>query len=1151
MNQALQRPADWRQREQALDPERSFIVQAPAGSGKTELLIQRMLCLLARVEHPEEVVAITFTRKAANEMRNRLVRELQAAGAGTASRDLEPHQQVSRRLALEALRNDAARDWGLLLQPNRLQIRTIDSLCGDLARQLPVLSGLGGGLRIAEHPEALYMMAASRTLAAIEAPDDPLREHLVRVLDRYDNQYDRLLELLSGMLANRDQWLGHIMAVRGQGQFKRAPLEDALRILVESQLETALQATPDFLLRDLPELLRFALENGPGDEAELRALLDRSGDATIRLGAAAEDLRHWQTVIRRLLTADGKNWRKTVTVREGFPAPSSARGETAARYRAMKDECCALLERLRDDEGLRESFNAVRMLPEPAYSDEAWASLESLLHILLRAAGEWSLVAAESGEVDFTEVSSRAIQSLGSGEAPSELALRLDYRIAHLLVDEFQDTSSSQILLLRRLTAGWAGGDGRSLFLVGDPMQSIYRFRKAEVSLFIETWEGRIFDQLEMQNLRLEVNFRSTRPLVDWVNQSFPAVMPKRNDPVMAAVCYSPSRTRPNVGADGGVELQLSCGRDDRQEAQRLVDIIARTPEQETIAVLVRSRNHAVEVLAALDRLKQDQPRFRYQAMDFFRLAETPLIQDLVSLTLALAQPADSLAWFSVLRAPFAGLDLADLEKLAAADGEGLVIDALRLCRSDADEEGLPGLSEDGRQRLARITPPLLAAAARRGRQSSRSLVEAAWLALGGPACLQHAGELDDARTYFELLESLAAEQASIDRESLELRLQSLFAKPDPDASGHLKVMTVYAAKGLEFDHVILPGLNRTPAGDPSRLVHWFELAGTDRMVLSPMRNAEDKARHRNSGDLIRFIADTESRRKRFEDGRLLYVAATRAVRKLHLLGALEPRANGELRPNRGSLLEVLWPAVSEAVRPGLLEDAEQQSPEPALQLQSGAGGISQTWRRLAPDWTLPEPPDGVATTEPGPPESRDYIEFSWAGEGARLAGVLVHRLLQQAGMLGPERWARTGIDTLAPWCRNYLAARGLPPQEAEPIVASVEQAMRRCLATETGHWILSERPDAQCELAITAMQDGRPRSLVLDRTFVEGGVRWIIDYKTSSHAGGDLEGFLRSETERYTPQLRRYRAALAGELPIRTALYYPLLDRLCEIDAA
>jgi ATP-dependent exoDNAse (exonuclease V) beta subunit len=153
--------------------------------------------------------------------------------------------------------------------------------------------------------------------------------------------------------------------------------------------------------------------------------------------------------------------------------------------------------------------------------------------------------------------------------------------------------------------------------------------------------------------------------------------------------------------------------------------------------------------------------------------------------------------------------------------------------------------------------------------------------------------------------------------------------------------------------------------------------------------------------------------------------------------------------------------------------------------------------------------------------------------------------------MQGPERWAGNGFDTLAPWCRNYLAARGLRPQEAEPIVASVAQAMRRCLASETGMWILGERPDTQCELAITAMQDGRPRSLVLDRTFVEDGVRWIIDYKTSSHAGGDLEGFLRSETERYTPQLRRYRAALAGELPVRTALYYPLLDRLCEIDGA
>ena len=112
---------------------------------------------------------------------------------------------------------------------------------------------------------------------------------------------------------------------------------------------------------------------------------------------------------------------------------------------------------------------------------------------------------SETGEADFSEIAARAIQALGEDGAPSNLALRMDYRIQHLLVDEFQDTSLSQIRLLNRLTAGWSEGDGRTLFLVGDPMQSIYRFRKAEVSLFIKAFEGRLFRHINLSpcNCRL------------------------------------------------------------------------------------------------------------------------------------------------------------------------------------------------------------------------------------------------------------------------------------------------------------------------------------------------------------------------------------------------------------------------------------------------------------------------------------------------------------------------------------------------------------------------------------------------------------------------------------------------------------------------
>ncbi len=136
-------------------------------------------------------------------------------------------------------------------------------------------------------------------------------------------------------------------------------------------------------------------------------------------------------------------------------------------------------------------------------------------------------------------------------------------------------------------------------------------------------------------------------------------------------------------------------------------------------------------------------------------------------------------------------------------------------------------------------------------------------------------------------------------------------------------------------------------------------------------------------------------------------------------------------------------------------------------------------------------------------------------------------------------------------WCLQQLAAEGVHEEKADAIIARASLAITNCLASEQGRWILEGHEDARCEYAITAVLNKQPTSLVLDRTFIENGTRWIIDYKTSSHGGSDLEGFLENEAERYREQLQRYKNALAmtETRPIKTALYFPLLDRLLEVD--
>ena len=197
-------------------------------------------------------------------------------------------------------------------------------------------------------------------------------------------------------------------------------------------------------------------------------------------------------------------------------------------------------------EELWEPLDATRALPPREYEDAEWTVLKSLLLVLRLAAAELKFVFAERKAADYPEFAAAARQALGTAEEPTDTALALDARLRHVLVDEFQDTSEAQVQLLRSLTAGWERGDGRTVFLVGDPMQSIYRFRNAEVGLFLDVRDRGLGD-IELEPLTLRVNFRSTQPIVQWVNQAFARVLPPRDDVLRGAVKYSESVATPQA----------------------------------------------------------------------------------------------------------------------------------------------------------------------------------------------------------------------------------------------------------------------------------------------------------------------------------------------------------------------------------------------------------------------------------------------------------------------------------------------------------------------------------------------------------------------------------------------------------------------------
>ena len=645
------RIADAAARQRALDPHTSFIVQAPAGSGKTELLTQRYLVLLAQAAHPEEVVAITFTRKAANEMRERVLGALDAARH--TPRPQSAHKASTWDLAHTVIERDVTFAWQLTTNPSRLRVHTIDSFCAALARQMPYLSRFGAPPSATEDAERLLRDTARNTLAHLNEKDQ-WTGAVERLLRHLDNNHPKAVELLSKMLARRDQWLRHL-ADGSNHAGRRARLEAALTGINRAALERITKLAPAEHSKEIATLARYASSQlGAQPEHALHVC------ATLATwpGAVQSQRVHWQGLAALLLTKDGE-WRKAVNVKTGFP-PKDKNGNKAdnAQREDMKQRMTALLEALREQETFRIALAELPLLPPPNYDAASWEVAEALCDVLLLAAAELKLEFTRRGEADFTEIAQGASRALGTTESPTDLALHLDYRIRHLLVDEFQDTSVSQHELLAKLTNGWQAGDGRTLFVVGDPMQSIYRFRQAEVGLYLRARHEGI-GSVRLTPLALSVNFRSQQGIVDWVNGTFAQVLPTEENIAAGAVPYAAAVAHHKSEPGLAVYTHAFIGTEPDAEALCVAELVsaARTHNPEgKIAILVRSRAPLARIAA---RLKQAGHAFR--AVEIEPLAERPVVQDLLALTRALTHLADRAAWLAILRAPWCGLTLTDL----------------------------------------------------------------------------------------------------------------------------------------------------------------------------------------------------------------------------------------------------------------------------------------------------------------------------------------------------------------------------------------------------------------------------------------------------------------------------------------------------------
>jgi len=1106
---------DQEERLKALDPRCSWIVQAPAGSGKTELLVGRFLTVLAQVQEPEEVLAITFTRKAASEMQARVMGAL----------------KTNSDLAQKVLKQDLIRGWKLLENPGRLRISTIDSLCASLTAMLPMTARFGENFQVTEQAYLLYEKAVENLLQGLKE-DLFFNQALRSCLLYLDNRLDKFKDLLVQMLSKRSMWLDIISRANSEHEWE-VLLQKSLNSVIQESLENLQGEWPEDLGDDLWAMCDFSVG------ADLCVRPDREG-----VGASLKDFKS----LADLLLTDKNQLRKKVDKRQGFlpKTPEKAQMES-------------LLEQLESSpnySGFIEQLIRIRILPsENSLSPQGL--IQDLIQVLKAAVAYLKITFQSEKTVDFDEISLTALEALGAEDAPTDIMLRLDHQISHLLVDEYQDTSQLQYRLFSSMVRGWQKDDGRTVFLVGDPMQSIYKFRQADVGLFLKTIDQGL-GPVKLNFIQLKMNFRSSPEIIDWINQSFEILFPKSKEGLFGAVTYAKSWS-PVVGADlcvrpngAGVKTILKTSSDllGLELAQEILNYQEKYPTRK-IALLVRSRNHLDSALQALAKFN-----IAYQGVEIQRLSTRSVILDCLNLTYAIFDLEDRLSWMALLRSPVFGFELKDLLLM------GSQVPPLQSDYSDLSEQ----LSGHAQARLKLLMPIIQEVLIAKHRENLNSLIKKLWVSLGFLDYLKNLNQLEDienAERYFDCLKKIKPRHQLPKREVLEKLLENLFAKSLNTQVNPIEIMTVHKSKGLEFDHVFIFMPNKTARALDKPLFLFQDRmdahTGRHELLIAPHRSHQEK----QDSPLYQFLYALEKEKENHEAIRLLYVAVTRAKFNLTLLGEIELSPEGEIKkPKSGSSLSWFWPVLNQDFSvPGSVSGSSvidsagcrlspcgRDRPEGDAEGQRGDLNALENnfvFKRLNKNskspWVLNHgiaTPDkeGVIFNHPEPPELN--LE-------PKILGTIAHRYLEKLSLINPLPENINFLEKNIVQDCEFSGAL-----EPEVMAQKIIKACDYLLSSERGRWILNpDHEGAYSELALWDLE--REREFIIDRTFIDTHqkTRFIIDYKFSEPRS-DQE--LKQELELYTPQLRNYEKLIKNldqdKYPIKLLLIFPLVQKELEL---
>ena len=1028
-------------RERAVDPRHNVALEASAGTGKTRVLVDRYVNLLKAGVDPSHVLAITFTRKASAEMRERIVATLRAAAA---SGEIAPSRWNELR--------DRTADIG---------ISTIDAFCLSLLREFPLEADLDPGFSMADETEVLRLV---------------------------DESLDRALRICRH-LAREDDNIALVFAQLGERR-ARAGLATLLsrRIVAPQVLSDYLAKGPRDLdvdgvsraaagrLLDLfaatPGGLEGFLACGPPEP--LFALLAR---ALRQLAAAVEG---GGAVSPVAVQSTSTRVREYVLTQEGEPRRArlihpQAKFRSKADWQAHRDLVVA------HGPGVQQALLRYAR-------DLNVLVARGISRMFQIAQTEYRRTLDAHAVLDFSDVLLYALGLLRRMEEFSQSRYRLESRYHHLLVDEFQDTSRAQWELVSLLVRSWGEGVGLayegplapSVFIVGDRKQSIYGFRDADVSVLHEA--SRHIDALRPEgDVRRSISrsFRSTPALLGFVNdvcQDMEKAPERRDAFVYAEQDRFPNETPPEDWDEGLAAVLAdtpeACAEMTGDEIARLLATGTTVRDRETglprsvrsgdVAILFRTRESHRAFEAALDA--RGIPSYVYKGLGFF---DTDEIKDALALLGYLADPVSDLRAAALLRSRFVRISDEGLRRLAPR-----LADALRAAAPPA-----PAVPLDARDAAA-LSAARTATRRWRGLVDrlppaelfDRVLTEAEYAVhLRGPRVQQARENLKKMRSLLRRIQNRG--YVTLGRIAMHLDRLAVGdeANASIDALDAVKLMTVHAAKGLEFPVVFLVNLRRG--------------TGNRRDPIRVTADPDGESPSVSVGDFQSDADEDDARREREETKRLLYVALTRARDRLYLASALK---DGRLQPGRGSLAEVLptslvtllvggdSAAIEWSASSGVTHRLRlcQRVSAVASPVPVRADGDTDQATDYAPMPTRTPRHRSQATTVAG--------EISTGAVAAgtpsdRLVGTLVHRLLARIGF-------GAGIDAT-----RDAASRLIRPEESLDASPDVIEA-----ATEA-YRALAARDDVRAMFAAGRALHEVPFTMDVDGDWIRGTIDCVV----------------------------------------------------------